>query len=78
MEVLLLDSEVVVFRAGIDCKFFISGPVEEVRLSSVVIVNIYNKQQRTDSKTTIERVDSHGRVGRGIRHRHHPHERTGK
>ena len=29
-EVLLLDHEVIVFKSGIECKFFISGPLEEV------------------------------------------------
>lgn len=29
-EVLLVDNELVVFRSGIECKFFISGPLEEV------------------------------------------------
>ena len=29
-EVLLIDNEVIVFKSGIECKFFISGPVEEV------------------------------------------------
>jgi hypothetical protein len=32
-EVLLMDHEVIVFKSGIECKFFISGPVEEVSLS---------------------------------------------
>ena len=30
-EVLLLDNEVAVFRSGTECKFYIAGPVEEVR-----------------------------------------------
>lgn len=34
-EVLLMDHEVIVFKSGIECKFFISGPVEEV--SSLLI-----------------------------------------
>ncbi len=29
-EVLLLDNEIIVYRSGIECKFFISGPIEEV------------------------------------------------
>jgi len=29
--VLLLDSEVAVFRSGVECKFYIAGPIEEVR-----------------------------------------------
>lgn len=33
-EVLMMDTEVVVFRAGSDCKFFVGGLQEEVRLSS--------------------------------------------
>ena len=28
---LLLDSEVAVFRSGVECKFYIAGPIEEVR-----------------------------------------------
>lgn len=29
-EVLLLDSEIIVFKSGSDCKFYVSGPSEEV------------------------------------------------
>lgn len=35
-EVLMMDTEVVVFRAGSDCKFFVGGLQEEVRLSSFI------------------------------------------
>ena len=27
----MLDSEVAVFRSGVECKFYIAGPIEEVR-----------------------------------------------
>eukprot|EP00286_Rhodomonas_abbreviata_P000746 CAMPEP_0181288402 /NCGR_PEP_ID=MMETSP1101-20121128/312_1 /TAXON_ID=46948 /ORGANISM="Rhodomonas abbreviata, Strain Caron Lab Isolate" /LENGTH=190 /DNA_ID=CAMNT_0023392519 /DNA_START=36 /DNA_END=608 /DNA_ORIENTATION=+ len=37
-EVLLVDQEVVVFRSGIECKFFISGPVEENELILVGVL----------------------------------------
>ena len=30
-EVILLETELFVFKSGIECKFFISGPIEEVR-----------------------------------------------
>lgn len=31
-EVILVDQEIVVFKSGIECKFFVSGPGLEVRL----------------------------------------------
>ena len=34
-EILLVDNEIIVLRSGNDCKFYVSGPVEEV-----LIVNI--------------------------------------
>ena len=35
-EVLLLDNEVAVFRSGTECKFYIAGPVEEVRIMETI------------------------------------------
>ena len=29
-EVLLLENEIFIFRSGNECKFFVSGPIEEV------------------------------------------------
>lgn len=30
-DVLLVDDEIIVFKSGSECKFYISGPVDEVR-----------------------------------------------
>ena len=37
-EVLLLDTEVVVFKSGVDCKFYVSGLIEEVQLRDILIM----------------------------------------
>jgi hypothetical protein len=37
-EVLLLDNEIVVFRSGNDCKFFISGSIEEVTAINMILI----------------------------------------
>mmetsp|Transcript_22656 Transcript_22656/g.31052 ORF Transcript_22656/g.31052 Transcript_22656/m.31052 type:complete len:202 (-) Transcript_22656:103-708(-) len=39
-EVLLLDSEIFVFRSGNECKFYISGPVEENELILVGVLDV--------------------------------------
>lgn len=39
-EVLLMDNEIVVFRSGNDCKFYISGPSEENELILVGILDV--------------------------------------
>ena len=31
-EILLVDNEIIVLRSGNDCKFFVSGPIEEVSI----------------------------------------------
>eukprot|EP01032_Pedospumella_encystans_P030531 gene30531-34462_t len=38
-EVLLLDNEIIVYRSGIECKFFISGPIEENELVLVCVLD---------------------------------------
>lgn len=39
-EVLLMDSEIAVFRNGSDCKFYLSGPAEENELILVGILDV--------------------------------------
>lgn len=41
-EVLLLDHEVAVFRSGVECKFYIAGPVEEVRCCLASFIPLYS------------------------------------
>lgn len=77
-EVLLVDTELVVFRSGIECKFYISGPVEENELILVGVleaifdtVSILLKGQ-VDKRTmldnlelillTIDEVLDHGQI----------------
>jgi hypothetical protein len=52
-EVLLLDTEVVVFKSGVDCKFYISGLVEEVKhfFSHIILqqLNIFSLFDRMNS-----------------------------
>ena len=40
VEVMLVDNELVVFKSGAECRFYISGPIEEVKILS--IHNYYN------------------------------------
>ena len=35
-EILLVDNEIIVLRSGNDCKFYISGPMEEVAIYTIL------------------------------------------
>lgn len=62
-EVLLMDNEVVVFRSGNDCKFYISGPAEENELILVgVLDNIFETvssllRNQVDKRTMLENLE---------------------
>lgn len=62
-EVLLLDSEIVVFKAGSECKFYISGPVEENELVLVGVLDvIYDTvstllRQQVDKRTMLDNLE---------------------
>mmetsp|Transcript_18270 Transcript_18270/g.30637 ORF Transcript_18270/g.30637 Transcript_18270/m.30637 type:complete len:193 (+) Transcript_18270:100-678(+) len=62
-EVLLVDQEVIVFKSGIECKFFISGPVEENELILVgVLDGIFDTvstllKGQVDKRTMMENLE---------------------
>jgi hypothetical protein len=34
-EILLVDNELVAFKSGLDCRFYLSGPIDEVRRADI-------------------------------------------
>ena len=62
-EVLLLDSEIVVFRGGSDCKFYVSGSSEENELILVGILDVIFETVSTllrgqvDKKTMLDNLE---------------------
>jgi hypothetical protein len=63
VEVMLVDQEIVVFRSGGDCKFFISGPLEENELILVSCLDaIYDSMSvllraQLETRTMLENLE---------------------
>ena len=62
-EVLLLDNEVAVYRSGVECKFYIAGPVEENELILVGVLEVLYETVATllrgqvDKKTMLDNLE---------------------